>query len=283
MTLLSLFFLTIICLLDPIDASAKVIINEVLPNPDDEVEAVELTYVPQEEDSQEMNLLGWTISNNRAVIHTFEEETLITENDFFVFTFYRKLLNTGDSIIIKDDNQIIVDEFHYTDTQKGLSYSRVNYDQADFIETTPSLGKANNVVITPTPSPTVTTQEDDHNLTKTDKEICPDNEEASNSDSLSASLIDSKSLNQSEDHQSENSESFFLDEMGQKELLANIMAHKEYLDSQLYNKPMALPSQQPENFLPISIFEASHASSSKILSVIIGGLLFFISSRLIYE
>lgn len=274
MTLFLSLFLAVLFLILPIDASAKVLINEVLPNPDDEVEAIELTYVPQEGSASEILLNNWTILNSRAVIYNFDQKS-IKENEFFVVTFYRKLVNTGDSVIIKDADGVIVDEFDYTISEKGLSYARVSYDQNLFVLTTPSLGEANNVTLTPTPSPTVKVETDTtSHQTQKEKEIHDSSAEFFDEEKTSPT---DEELNKDDYNQATTID------INTEELLTKISTHKKFLDNETNNKKMEIPNLRSDNFVSTLTLEISHTSSTKILSVIIGGLLFFISSRLIYE
>ncbi|KUK79465.1 MAG: hypothetical protein XD95_0360 [Microgenomates bacterium 39_7] len=281
MILFLTIFFTVTSLILPTKVLAKLLINEVLPNPDDEIEAIELIYVAQEDETFELNLLGWTISNNRAILHSFDEDTLIADNSFLVFTFYRKLLNTGDSVIIKDSHEEIVDEFHFNSTQKGLSYSRVSPLQDLFVVTAPSLGKANSEALTPTPSPTNSVQKEDvDNHSIANEETQEVAEETNNS--LPKPLAESEILS-SENNSAEENHQPLLNDSNKDELLKKIISHKEFLDSTVYNKQIVISSPQHNGFQTTQIYEVDHISPTKILSVIIGGLLFFISSRLIYE
>ncbi len=269
-----------LALLRPNPVAASVLINEVLPNPDDTVEAIELIFVPDNDES-EINLDSWTISDRLAIIYTFSSEVL-TEGEFLVKTFYNKLLNTGDSVVIKDKDGVIVDEFHYTNSQKGLSYSRLSHDQDIFILTSPSIGEANQIVLTPTPSDSDNNESPDETNTQENSQTAPSQPDSNLPDKAevqSTAPTTKKTAQETKTAQHLPTETT----PDQQLLIDKINATEEYLLLQMKNKPWLVQEGHRSEFITTVKFQTETISPLGVLSVIIGGLLFFISSRLIYE
>lgn len=269
------FVLTIIIafVFSPKSIFAKVIINEVLPYPEDGVELLELVFTPDNFSQTQINLHNWSIWDELATpscLYTFGEETLAI-GELMVKSFSNKLNNSGDSIIIKNDNGEIQDVFTYLNSKKGMSFARFNFNSDNFVLAPPSFGLINNIsptsTLTTTPLPTT-------EPTSTLEKIIPT---ISNNDQLTNNVIDSNltQLNKPNLEELQIKQSQLLEKIIQlKNELEDRNLHTQYYFDK---NPMLEKQFQTEKFATDTI------SRPKVLGVIIGGLLFFVASRLLYE
>lgn len=284
-----IWFVYLCLYLSPKKIQAKVIINEVLPYPEDGVEAIELIYAAEDSDVIEKEITAWTIWDRLGTIHTFDE-TAIKQDEFLVITFFNKLRNSGDSVILKDEQGFTVDEFHYENSQKGLSYSRVSNSQDLFVLSAPSIGKENVI-----PSPTMTPlpennsdnieeeaaalisekQEESHNLFSDNEAQTTQRADLSGKDSQPSALSgNDEGSNFLEIEMSDEYRNLLVDQIKQVKNDLELKKKKRGYHNQLL---------ADSDFITTVKFEATTVSSEGILSVIIGGLLFFIASKLVYE
>lgn len=252
-------------------ASAKVLINEVLAYPDDTVEAVELVYYSEDELISTVDLTDWTIWDRLGIIFTLNNQQL-SQGEYLVITLLNKLRNTGDSVIIKDNQEVEQDSFTFTNSKKGVSYSRVSFDSNQFIETVSSIGKDNGISLeatitpTPTPTPAPTTN--------------PPKEEVHTTAQETESTINNQQLEESAQQEQNNQPTAL---SNRPELIKQIFSLREEIN-QTYEKPLHIPpaiSTKP--FTTIVDYNTPIVSSMGVVSVIIGGLLFLIASKIIYE
>lgn len=131
--------------------TAQLLINEIHPNQVSGSEWVELWWTGTQAES--VNLLNYTLHDEAKQIYKFSNEAL-DQSTALVVVEVSGLNNDQDSVVLKDPVGNIIDEFNYTSTSKGLSWSRVASDK--FVLSEPSKGLPNPVP-TPTPTPTPTT------------------------------------------------------------------------------------------------------------------------------
>jgi len=110
--------------------STTIIINEVLPNPSLGSEWVEIRYLG-ENTINPNDYLNFTISDEKRVIYSFEGDELWSNN--FLVIELTGLNNDKDSVILKNAEEIIVDEMSYSNTEKDLSWSRTNPHESIFV------------------------------------------------------------------------------------------------------------------------------------------------------
>lgn len=144
----------------PPDNWSAIKINEIMPNPDDGNEWVELYNAG----TVDIDLANGTLCDNRAAKCTIADLTGIIPAHSFT-TFYLKtnyLNNTGDSVILKDPNNTIVDHIDYGSSPKapasGQSIARrdddTNSDQpSDWVITLSPTPNEKNVITLPPPPP----------------------------------------------------------------------------------------------------------------------------------
>ena len=127
--------------------SAQVRINEIHPNPESESEWVEL-YLEENEEDQRLNLENYSLEDSYHQIYLFSDE-LFNENN--LLTVEVSGLNNGeDQVILKNPMTTIIDQFSYSKTEKGLSWSWCE-TKSLFELTIPSKNETN-----PEPTPTAT-------------------------------------------------------------------------------------------------------------------------------
>lgn len=252
-------------------ASAKIIINEVLPQPDPDSgiksDSVELTVVDQTEPAQ---LLGWTIwdEHNLEPIYAFQHQLELAVGDYYVVSVSNKLNNSGDSVVLKDLSGAEQDRFSYQDSQLGISFARLNSTSDKFAPALPSLGSANTGWLQPTASPTPTSHPTPTPAARPSPQPTPNPSPAPTAFSqipTAASPTPASppepTLNPTQQHQ--------------------LQAIQAELDS-LHHRPrrLALPTASPATTVPG--FGITHRSPTAILSVIIGGLCLLGASLLLY-
>lgn len=135
--------------------SLEILINEVYPNPESGSEWVE--FLANGEIDENLNLSNYTIFDSYHQIYKFSDEKF---TDQILVVEVSGLNNDQDSVILKDSNGAILDSFGYSETQKGLSWSR-EPETENFILGATSKNLVNPKVIpeislSPTISPTLT-------------------------------------------------------------------------------------------------------------------------------
>lgn len=133
---------------------APLIINEVFPNPLTGSEWVEINYLGEYQ-ANILDYINFTISDDKKVLYTFQGNEVWSDN--FLVVELLGLNNDQDSVILKDDQANIIDQMSYTNTEKGLSWSRTNSNQAVFelAEATPNHLNINfSLTVSPSPNPT---------------------------------------------------------------------------------------------------------------------------------
>ena len=128
-------------------------INEVLPNPLEGDDWVEL-YNPTEE---EVSLNGWELDDEGTATIMFPiKEATISAKGFLAFEVGSRLNKDGDTVYLKNNVETMVDEFGYDkDPGSGVSFGRTP-DGGDWgICQQPTKGSTNQCLI-PSPTPTAT-------------------------------------------------------------------------------------------------------------------------------
>lgn len=259
-------------------SQAKILINEVLPYPEDGVEAAELVFIPDNSQETEINLKDWSIWDeltSPSCLYIFEDE-ILTVNEFLVKTFNSKLNNAGDSIIIKNPSGEISDKFSYTFSEKDFSYSRISHDQDDFLLSIPTLGDAN-IFPSPTLIPTPTPSTDD---SQSASNIIEDSEEPQNFTFQKNISNESEKLFTHDDQPQKNLEDL---KDQQEELTNKILRLKKSIEENQAQDFQIAKSSDEAQFISTLTYNTVSISSIGIVSVIIGGLFFLITSKIIYE
>lgn len=134
---------------------AKVVINEVYPNPEDGKEEFIELY-----SDTETNLEGYVLSDLSNHSYTIKNKT-IAANEYLVF--YKSetsipLNDSGDeSVTLQDDKSSQIDKMTFGFTTKGKSWSRSPDKTGNFENNTdPTPGSANSTPPSPTPGSTAT-------------------------------------------------------------------------------------------------------------------------------
>lgn len=258
---------------------AKILINEVLPYPEDGNEAIELIFISDVPQETELNLKDWSIWDeltSPSCLYTFEEE-IIKTGDFLVKTFNNKLNNSGDSIIIKNPSGEITDKFAYSFSEKDFSYSRISHNQDDFILSIPTLGNANIIpspTLIPTLTPTTNEIQSEGKIAKDDKDQSHDNfRENITDDSTESFKLESNHLQKNlEDLHNQ-----------QEDLVQRIQQMNSAIkNNHNHDFHIAKPSNTNQ-FITTLKYEVSIISKIGVVGVIIGGLFFLIASKIIYE
>jgi len=126
------------------------IINEVFPNPSTGSEWVEILYIGENQPVAN-DYLNYTISDDKRVIYRFQGDELWFDN--LLVIELAGLNNDKDSVILKNAQELIIDEMSYTSTKKDFSWLRIDPNQSLFI-----LGEASplepNILPTPSVEPT---------------------------------------------------------------------------------------------------------------------------------
>lgn len=125
-------------------------ISEFLPQPVEGSEWVELAC-SDEAIAQELSLLGYQLFDNKQKIASLDSE--FCKGDFLLITV-SGLNNDGDELRLFFGDTLL-DSFLYDKSEKGLSYSRVNFRESNFLLGPSSPGEKN-LFFTPTPTPTLT-------------------------------------------------------------------------------------------------------------------------------
>ncbi len=271
--IISFFLISFFLTTQPKIVKATVLINEVLPYPEDTAEAIELVYFSENELIPTIDLTDWTIWDRLGVIFTFTSQQL-SQEEYLVITLYNKLRNTGDSIVVKDDQGVEQDSFTFTNSKKGVSYSRVSFYSNQFIETSPSIGEDNGISLeatatltpTPIPSPALTYN--------------PPKKETKTTAQETEFTIKNQQTKESAQPEQNNQLTSL---PNTQKLIEQIFALREEI-SQTYEKPLHIPPAiSTKTFTTIVSYNTPIVSSVGVVGVIIGGLLFFIASKIIYE
>lgn len=254
---------------------AKVLINEVLPYPEDGVEAIEIVYVPDNPQDQSINLEGWSIWDELATsscLYVFGEE-ILSSGDFLIKTFSNKLNNSADGVIIKNLEGEIQDKFSYSSSEKNLSYSRLSFNSNDFFLAVPSLGEEN-IAIVPSvmviPTPTIIDQ-------TTQESSSTPNPQQDHDTLEEIKLEDDQSINRDAN--------INYDELyqNQAQLIEKISKLKNIIEKNTNAQSYYAKNTNEDEFITTLEYKTTFISSIGVVSVIIGGLFFLIASRLIYE
>lgn len=153
--MLVIFLLITFFLFSHSKANAQVIISEVLPKPETgSSEWVEL-FNTSDKDILLFNWQLWDQLSKPTMIFEFDEE-LIEADKYLIVELKNVLNNSGDSIILYDEQQNIIDSFTYNTTKESMSWSKNENNLEDIQETKPS-PKEKNLIVSPTvipPTPT---------------------------------------------------------------------------------------------------------------------------------
>jgi len=156
-TILSTFVVGFL-MITPLEVNAQVIINEIYPNPNTgEDEWVEL-YNP---DTQAIDLLDWKLwdlESSPGIAYDFAQSIMLESHGFFVLSLHNILNNTGDTLLLKNPQDELIDTFGYTSSAKGFSWARNPGNFATLFQASPTKGETN-LAPTPTPTPTPTSNQ----------------------------------------------------------------------------------------------------------------------------
>ena len=137
---------------------AAVVINEAFPNPSgtDRTEPIEFIEL-YNTGNELIDLTGYTLQDK---VKTFTLSGM-TINPLGYLALRKSqtgigLNNDGDTVTLKDANQVVMDNFSFSDTIEDKSWSRIPDGAGEWTEgTEPSEGSAN-VTLSPSPTPTPT-------------------------------------------------------------------------------------------------------------------------------
>jgi hypothetical protein len=126
---------------DPI-INNQVLINEAYPNPNSsENEWIEIFNSSQED----INLNGWTLVDevsSPSIVHKFSDEDKINPLSFFIVELSSsKLNNSGDTINLINDNQEIISQLSYVNSEPEKSFSLTK--DGEIIISSPTKNKIN--------------------------------------------------------------------------------------------------------------------------------------------
>lgn len=150
-----IFFITLLSISSTNAYAQGVLLNEIMANPSDNTEWVEL----YNSSNEVIDLSDWKIKDGNTLIN--DDLTLtgqISPLSFVVLDHSKGWLNdSGNEIItLLNKNGEIVDTYSYSGTTKGKTYGR-QPDGLDWIANLePSKGTSNGSASTPSPSPTFT-------------------------------------------------------------------------------------------------------------------------------
>ncbi|HQM16104.1 MAG TPA: lamin tail domain-containing protein [Candidatus Woesebacteria bacterium] len=292
----------ILMLLFASHCSAQVQINEVLPDPTEGEEAIELIINSSSQDDGPFLLAGWSLwdeLNTPSLLHQFESEQL-SSGEFLVVYCHNKLNNGGDGVVLKDNWGEIKDHFSYSETQKGLSYSRISPNETFFVITPSTLGLPNirptlsptptmthSPTSSPTPSIALSSLAPSPSPTPTPSLLPLRTPTPQPSSSFSASSFAIIQSTTTLTPIPSVSPSTSLDSLNidQEFIIKDIRSLEQERAKSFYLKNNSRQSHtiKPTLFPNVLAFTQSTFSRRKLLSVIIGGWFFIIASRLIYE
>ena len=126
-------------------AIGDVYINEIMVNPTDGVEWVEL----YNDGTSSVDLEGWSLMANSGTIHEFnlDEEDIVPIGYFTVNLSGDLLDNDGDTIRLIDESDNTIDGITYedSDVEEDYSYARLHDGLDEFVTSDePTYGEANN-------------------------------------------------------------------------------------------------------------------------------------------
>jgi len=140
-------------------AKAQVIISELYPNPDTtETEWLEI-YNTSDQPISLANWQIWDQLSKPSKIYQFTETEQLASGEYLTISLKSILNNSGDTVILYNNQQVIQDSLTYTSSTKGLSWSKKTNNLTEIFATEPS-PNAENIFIEPTnppaPTPTLT-------------------------------------------------------------------------------------------------------------------------------
>lgn len=136
-----------------VSSNSQLIINEVFPNPSTGSEWIEISYLGENiVDSNDYR--NFTISDEKRIIYTFQGDEVWSNN--FLVIEVAGLNNDQDSVILKNAEELVIDQMSYTLTEKNLSWLRINPNESVFILGEASPLCANYIPPSPTPNPNPT-------------------------------------------------------------------------------------------------------------------------------
>ncbi|MDH5533198.1 MAG: lamin tail domain-containing protein [Candidatus Pacebacteria bacterium] len=148
-TFLFIIFISLLFIF-AIPVEAKVVINEVYPNPlSGETEWVELFN----DSTISANLEGWVLEDKLSspkVIYSFDVINFLP-NQLFLASVSGQLNNSGDGVVLKNDLDETVDQMDYFTSTQGLSWSRQL--DSEFILSSPSPLEPHEIILDPSPTP----------------------------------------------------------------------------------------------------------------------------------
>lgn len=254
------------------------LINEVFPNPNLGSEWIEI-YHPENNFPLASDFANFTISDDKRVIYSFSGEESWSQK--FLVVEVSGLNNDGDSVILKDAQNKIIDEMTYNTSQKNLSWLRSSLENNNFV-----LGEASpleeNLIpipistVFPSPTPIASTIHPSSSLTPT-----PTPKTTQNKNTLTSE--DTPKQNLSEETQfSENNSSQKNDHTNQA--TQELKIEKYFSNYQNPNK-LKLNCKSNNNFPnPRLVFLGQKILKSAVLNAIIGSCLLFFSAVLLsYE
>lgn len=148
---LSFLIASAIFLFSPRVVFAQVVINELLPNPTEGADWVELYNTT----NQDINLDGWILDDEGTKTNMVEiKDVTISAYTFWLFEVGSRLNKSSDTIYLIDDKGLTVDEYQYTanpGTDTSLGRMPDGEDWGTCSEATP---ETENQCVLPTPTPT---------------------------------------------------------------------------------------------------------------------------------
>lgn len=155
--------------LSPRVVFSQVVINELLPNPADGVDWVELYNTTD----QDVDLDGWVLDDEAATNMLEIKEATVSAYGFLVFEVGNRLNKNKDTICLINDQGSTIDEYQYTaNPGTGISFGRMP-DGGDWgICSQPTAGAANQCLV-PTPTPTPTQSPDSPTASPTPEPTTP--------------------------------------------------------------------------------------------------------------
>jgi len=127
-------------------------ITEVFPNPKTGSEWVEIYCLAENLSSQD--LVTFTMHDDKQIIYTFDGEE-VWQNQTAIIEV-SGLNNDGDSVILKNEVEDIIDQMSYNSSTKDQSWSRLGLNNQEFALTEPNPGQFVETSITPSITPSLT-------------------------------------------------------------------------------------------------------------------------------
>lgn len=140
-------------------SSRDVVINELVSDPNDDIDAVEWVELFNNTDNN-INLTGWTLEDGAEQV-TSLSGNIVAAGFYVIDSPKGKLNNTGDIVILKSPDGEIIDQITYGSWDDGeisnnapkaaspkslarkIDGSDTNHDELDFVVTNPTKGRAN--------------------------------------------------------------------------------------------------------------------------------------------